>query len=220
MAMNLTTLKKAFRDAVSSEFAFVPSEAEITHTFSDEFEEKTKKLIKSQKKITWNIWCTPFKRTATVFLAIIIIFSYTMSVEAVRNPVLSFITRVYETFTEYLFGDCTTKVITQEYSITYLPEGFKQVNKLAAKDNITVIYKHFNGDVIQFNQYSTDEMFYFSDNEHEEIIEFNSSGKEIKMYERNEMYKAFWTENEYFFVLTYYGETDIDEMKEIISSVK
>ena len=70
------------------------------------------KLIKSQKKLYWNIVNTAAKRAAVIFVAIITIFTAAFSVKAIREPILKFIKQIYESFTFCSFEGDTTEIIT------------------------------------------------------------------------------------------------------------
>ena len=97
-------IKAAFREVVSSEFAHIPTdESSIDFTFSEKFNKKMEKLIKSQRKSYYIFINTVGKRVAILFVAIITLFAASMSVKAIREPVINFIIEVYESFTKYFF---------------------------------------------------------------------------------------------------------------------
>ena len=127
MSMSREEFKAAFREVVSSEFAHIPTDEDsIDFTFSEKFNKKMEKLIKSQRKSYYILINTVGKRVAILFVAIITLFTASMSVKAIREPVINFIIEVYESFTKYFFEGETAEKIEKVYSITKLPVGFKQ----------------------------------------------------------------------------------------------
>ena len=72
MAMSKTDFKKAFREVVSSEFAHIPTDEDsIDFIFSEHFEKRMKKLIRSQKKMYYNFVNTVFKRVAIICVVLL-----------------------------------------------------------------------------------------------------------------------------------------------------
>ena len=112
MGMSKDDFKRAFREVVSSEFANIPlDENNIDITFSEKFNKKMEKLIKSQRKSYYILINTVGKRVAILFVAIITLFTASMSVKAIREPVINFIIEVYESFTKYFFeGETAEKI--------------------------------------------------------------------------------------------------------------
>lgn len=157
MPISKAEFKSAFREVVSLEFSHIPQdENSINYIFSEQFNKRMQKLIKSQKKLYWNFVNTAAKRAAVIFVAIITIFTAAFSVKAIREPILKFIEQVYETFIHYSYDGETTDTITKEYVITQLPEGFKQTNKIKNDDFILTEYTNQMGDVIEFKQMTTE----------------------------------------------------------------
>lgn len=156
MAISKSEFKNAFRAVVSAEFSHIPEdESSIDYTFSERFNKRMAKLIKSQRKSYWVLINTAAKRAAVIFVAIITLFTAAFSVKAIREPVLRFIKEVYETFTRYTYeGDMADK-ITKEYVLTYIPDGFEQTSKIENENSIITTYKNSFGETIMFTQQIT-----------------------------------------------------------------
>ena len=58
------------------------------------------RLIKRQKRPYWKFTNTVGKRIAVIALAFLMLFGLSMTIEAVREPVISFIENVFEKFSE------------------------------------------------------------------------------------------------------------------------
>lgn len=141
MAMSKSDFKKALREVVSLEFAHIPEdESSINYTFSERFNKKMEKLIKSQRKAYWGVINTATKRAAVIFIAILSLFTAAFSIKAIREPIVNFFIKIYETFTHYSFEGETTEFISKEYSITNLPEGFVKSEQTKSDISIITIY--------------------------------------------------------------------------------
>lgn len=130
----------------------------IQHTFSKRFERKMARLIRQQKSFYFPMIRTPIRRTVTIMVTVIIILSTTViSVSALREAFIRFITEVFNTHTEVqtIQDDTAPKGFEDIYVITNIPDGFEIVFQ---NDNIeetpVLITEYQNGqEYIIFSQY-------------------------------------------------------------------
>lgn len=221
MAMSKTDFKNAFREAVSSEFAHIPTdENSIDFTFSERFNKRMAKLIRSQKKVYYNFVNTAYKRVAIICVVLLTMLTTACSVKAIREPIVNFIKQVYESFTHYSYDGDTTEKITKEYTII-LPDDFEKTNETKNKSLISVEYTNSLGDIIEFSQMTTEySTGYFVDNENGDIKTENLKGIEIQFKERYDTKSAIWTQNGYVFVIDCYGNISYDTIKQMIESLE
>lgn len=219
MSMSREEFKAAFREVISSEFAYIPTdESSIDFTFSEKFIKRMDKLIRAQKKSYYKFINTAGKRVAVIFAAIITLFTASLSVKAIREPVVRFIKQVYETFIHYTFeGDIQPK-IKKEFFIKTLPDGFIQHDKIESDLAITTIYVNDNN-TIKFTQQSTNNANHFFDNESGTLTKVTISGINVDIYESENIKHAVWTDEGYFFKLTCIGEINIDSVTMMIESI-
>lgn len=222
MAITKGELKNAFREVVSLEFSHIPTdENSIDYTFSEQFNQRMKKLIKSQKKVCWNLVNTAGKRVAIISLAIFTMFATAFSVKATREPIVKFITEIYETFIQYFFEGDTTDTITQEYSIKNLPDEFQQTNEIKTDVFITTEYQDDLGNIIEFTQMTTEHSAgYFFDNESGIIITEYVDDIEVEFYEAYDLKQAMWSKGGYVLHITCYGDVTFNTIKQMIQSVE
>lgn len=220
MSMSREEFKAAFREVISSEFAYIPTdESSIDFTFSEKFIKRMDKLIRAQKKSYYKFINTAGKRVAVIFAAIITLFTASLSVKAIREPVVRFIKQVYETFIHYTFeGDIQPK-IKKEFFIKTLPDGFIQHDKIESDLAITTIYVNDNN-TIKFTQQSTNNANHFFDNESGTLTKVTISGINVDIYESENIKHAVWTDEGYFFKLTCIGEINIDSVTMMIESIQ
>lgn len=220
MSMSREEFKAAFREVISSEFAHIPTdESSIDFTFSEKFIKRMDKLIRAQRKSYYKFINTAGKRAAVIFAAIITLFTASLSVKAIREPVVKFIKQVYETFIHYTFEGEIQPKIKKEFFIKTLPDGFIQHDKIESDLAITTIYVNDNN-TIKFTQQSTNNANHFFDNESGTLTKVTISGINVDIYESENIKHAVWTDEGYFFKLTCIGEINIDSVTMMIESIQ
>lgn len=222
MSMSREEFKAAFREVVSSEFAHIPTdESSIDFTFSEKFNKKMEKLIKSQRKPYWNFISTVSRRAAVIIVAIITLVTAAFSVKAIREPIIKFIKQVYESFTHYSFDGDTVEIITKEYTITQMLDGYEQFDKLTSENTIATTYKNKLGDTIIFTQMTTEySIGYFVDNESGEQYTETVDDIEIEFKEWYDTKTAIWANDGYVFSIDCIGNISFEDIKQIIRTIK
>lgn len=221
MAMSKTDFKNAFREVVSSEFAHIPTdENSIDFTFSERFNKRMEKLIRSQKKVYYNLINTAAKKVAVILVIFATLTTASMSVKAIREPVVNFIVEVYESFTRYFFDGDTTKELKKEYVITELPTDFLQTSAVKTDINQTVTLEDTNDNMIIFTQSITENKIFDIDNQKETPKIEKVNGIEIYIYTYEKDKFIFWSDNGYFFQITAYGDIDEETLIKMIKSIK
>ncbi len=220
MAMSKTDFKNAFREVVSSEFAHIPTdENSIDFTFSERFNKRMAKLIRSQKKVYYNFVNTAYKRVAIICVVLLTMLTTACSVKAIREPIVNFFTEVYESFTRYFFEGDTSAQIEKEFSITKLPDGFIQSDKIESDLAITTIYVN-KDNTIKFTQQSTANANHFFDNESGTLTKVTVSNFNVDIYESENIKHAIWTDSGYFFKITCIGNINVDSIITMIESIQ
>ena len=220
MSMSREEFKAAFREVVSSEFAHIPTdESSIDFTFSEKFIKRMDKLIRAQRKSYYKFINTAAKRAAVIFAAIITLFTASLSVKAIREPVVRFVKRIYETFIHYSFDGGTTDKISKEYAIR-VPENFNQTNRIQGDALIATEYTSDSGDIIEFKQMTTEySIGYFVDNEIGNIKTEVINGMEVDFKEWYDTKSAIWAKDGYVFAIDCYGDIDWETIKQIIADI-
>ena len=221
MSMSREEFKAAFREVISSEFAYIPTdEGSIDFTFSEKFIKRMDKLIRAQRKSYYKFINTAGKRVAVIFAAIITLFTASLSVKAIREPVVKFFTEVYESFTRYFFEGDTVDNIAKVYTIASLPNEFIETDKIISDVAITTIYENNLGDKIKFRQQITLNGEHTFDSENKGKIEKIIAGQTVDFYIEDTNINAIWTKDQYSFRLSTYGNISVDEIEEMIISIE
>lgn len=123
-------LKEALKISMNKELETIPSRANLKdyHSFSDDFEKKMKSLIKKANVKYININRFRIRKSIVAASLILIIFTASMSVEAVRMPVIRLTEKIYTEFSEILFENEDNIEVPQKieevYLPAYIPEGY------------------------------------------------------------------------------------------------
>lgn len=221
MAISKTEFKQAFREVVAAEFAYVPTaEANIDFFFSRKFTAKMEKLIRSQKKPYWVYINTAAKRVAIICIVFLTLLTSACTVKAIREPIVSFFTDIYNTYIRYIFEGDTVEEITHEYSLKYVPSDFQLVNSTQNASMILTVYENERGDVIEFTQSITDGLENTVDNENGNVYSLDISGVEVRILEIENVREAIWIQDEYLLSIVTIGDIDIQLLTEMITSVE
>lgn len=181
---------------------FVPAEGEIR--YSEEYLRDMERILKQSRKPLHRYFNTIGKRIAGIAAAILILFGCSMTVSAVREPVMNFFVNIYDKFVEIVFGeDSITKtpdVIDSVYTLGVVPDGYA-IDKI---NNQTVyvytVWKNDSGDRIVLFQGILRNALTLDAEESDYTI-FERNGRRIAFIEKNE-YKAFyWNSEKYEFRL-------------------
>lgn len=107
----------------------LPTDEELADiTFSPTLQEKMRRLLRRQRCGFYVLFGTAGRRVASVLVMLLVSMTIaTVSVKALREPVVRFITEVFETFTSILFvNDEPTPADVQLEAVmpAYIPEGY------------------------------------------------------------------------------------------------
>lgn len=220
MAMTKVELMNAFREAATYEFRDIPrDDAQIPHKFSAEFEYKIAKLIQKEKSFFWHFVNTASKRVALIVLVFVMLFTTACSVKAIREPIVRFLTEVYETFTEYFFEGEKTTVITEKYYILAIPDGFVKESVYETDTTINIVYRSGENNTVHYTQAVTDETTIYLDTEKADSKTISVSEYEVHLYAQEGVLYAMWTSNGYYFEIICYGDFSEDDIISLIQSV-
>lgn len=227
MSMKKDEFFEILRIYASKEFEHIPqNEDDIDYEFSEEFEKKMEKLfneMSDDSKYQKSITISRKKLVAVLIAAIFILTIGAMSVSAIREPIVDFIYKIYDGFTDVLFDGDTTNVITYRYSLSETPEGFVETEHLITDSVEYVKYENEqNKNIIEFSQNITENISVSLDNEHGCVEQFQVDGNDINIYisDYGDYYYAFWNIDYYYMELTYHGTTTLDELQNLICSIQ
>lgn len=119
-------------------------EVDKRYEFSEKYNKKINKLIKHREKPYFTLICTTGRRVACFVTALLILSFSSLSVKAVREAVCDFFMNIFSDHTEIIadseIENSYPHSIDEEYHISSLPNGFKQVDYDKMKNSIIITY--------------------------------------------------------------------------------
>ena len=220
--IGLKKLQDAFKEINSEELnnLNIPKE---DFEFSERYKKNMEKLLAKQRKPCFRYFNTAGKRAVACILIVAMLFASSMTIEAVREPVVEFFVSVYEKFAEIFFGDDEIENspynVYKIYAPEYIPDGYEIVEqKITGTLYITTILKN-EYSVIHLKQYILKVNSTF-DNEKADFLIETKNGITIAVFEKLERKALYWNSGEYAFKLVVPKEFSEEECIKIIESVK
>ncbi len=216
-------LRKALIVSMESEFDTFPSNQDLKeyHKFSLEFEEKIKILIKKEKIKYVKIAGYKIKRSIVAAASIIIILFTSMTVEAIRLPVISFIEKVYDKFSELIFDqeqdkNIPTKLV-QIYEPQIIPDGYSKLEETNFETFYQIIYSNSEKDEIIFEQFTLNYDVTIN-TEGINTKEININGVSGITYNQKGLTTIIFNDGNYAYSISgYEDESDLKKMAESIN---
>lgn len=195
----------------------------MPHEFSAGFEKKMQRLIRRERKFYFPLVKTPIRRAITVILTIIAALMATViSVGALREPFVRFITEIFGTHTnvQTLEYENAPMFIEALYEVTELPEGMElyEASEIGERMNFAV-RKYRNGDqYIYLKQYAKLSYNQSANTEEYEMIPIDMNGEEGFFVDFDDEYIIVWDNGEYIFYM--YSNIDKNSVLSAAKSVK
>lgn len=136
----------------------LPDEKELKSiTFSKEFLERMRRMIARHRWGYYALFGTVGRRVASILVALLIAATTaTVSVEALREPVLRFFAEVFEKFTAIFVVNDVPAEPTAEmelYAPTYVPEGYEMESETKLDGVYRVVYANDSNQEISYVQF-------------------------------------------------------------------
>ena len=201
----------------------VPDNDDIDYQFSEEFERKMQTMIKRERlKRKYGVPVKTWKRVAAMFIIVMSgILVPTMSVDAVREKVFSYIRNFYETYTstQYFVQEDKEEFVPMYPS--YVPEGYELVLEDSGDDYLVLSYEQKDKDSLIIQQeIIRDKMIVHTNNEFEgqETCEVHEETAVIN-YSEDGIITLSWDKGQYRYMLTVTNMTK-NEVIKVAESLK
>ena len=178
--------------------------------------------LQQKRKSPW-MFRTVGRRVASVLIAIGLFSAISASVYAARAPIVQFLSKTYDKYIEFFFGQSDVEkapsTIETVYTLGYVPEGYEADSALVTKESAIFKWKNKNNDTITFEQNTLKGMLHI-DNEDTDIILIERNGIGIYFKDKYGLKSYYWNDNEYQFCLQITdGDISIEDGVELIRSV-
>ncbi len=199
---------------------FSPAEGEIRYT--DDYLRDMEKILQKSKKPIRRYFNFFGKRVAGIVAAILIIFGCSMTVSAVREPVVEFLTNIYEKFIEIVFGDedvaKAPDSIETVYTLGFVPEGYEMESFLVENSLTKITWKNENGNKIILSQIVL-KGFCTLDGEESDYVIFEQHEKSLAYVHKYEYKIFYWNSEAYNFQLIVPCDMSQEEALALIDSI-
>lgn len=218
------TLRDAFIEAKRIKLSGIPKDEDIDWTPSPRFERKINRLIKNSRKSYWPLINTPLKKVAVAAMVIIMLFGFTMSIEAAREAVVDYIITVYEKYTGIFFDvddkDLNVpKTIEQKYMVTALPEGYTLSSKDEMDFRRKFIWTNEKGEDIIFEQSVLHNTSMTLDTE-DAPFKYVKVGQYTAIYStKRNMQTVIWDNGKYLFIINCTTSVSYEDVIRMAESV-
>ena len=140
-------LREAAAEAERFMLAHLP-EIQEPHVFSKRFERKMQKLLaRAKHPIRYQV----VRYVAAVLLAIIMLFGTVLAVSPeVRATVFGWVRSTFYEYFQYSY-DNEEVPARDEYELTVVPDGFRQLSVVEKKNGKSYIYVDDSGNILQFS---------------------------------------------------------------------
>ena len=216
------TIREAFEMLNAWEYERLDIDSTEKIHCSEEYTRNMEKLIRAQKRPLWNYTNTVGKKVAVIALVILLAFGASMSVSAVRKPVVEFIVNVYERFVEIFFGEddmmeapCGMDTI---YALGNLPEGYELVESEIGRTHTKFVWQNKKCQKIIFSQYTLYGMETI-DVEKSAFKIFCLDDRQIGYAYKHDMHKLFWMDDMYFYALCIQSEFLEQDVVDMVESI-
>lgn len=222
MSMTKAELMNAFRDAACAEFEeYLPYGSDYSYEFSERFERRMDRLVKSESRASWRFVNTNPKRLIIIALAILVTsFAVACAVPEIGESIAGFFVRMFSDHAEIEITDTIRERIDDIYELDPVPDGFSLSRKKTAEINVYLEYMDYNGNVIFLEQRAMDVANIGFDISSAAYCERSINGKSVLIQFSDSYAQAFWEEEGYLFQLWYSSSVDLETFSAWIDSVK
>lgn len=202
----------------------LPDEKELSEvTLSDAFKERMQKLLRRQKYGFFVLFGTAGRRVASILMAVLVAAAVTtVSVEALRKPVMEFFTQVFERFTQIFFVDDTpdTRMVEMElYLPTHIPEGYELEQEEVLPYIHRTTYTHsYSNDKIRYKQRWKESINVFADTENTNYSKITVNDYQGIAYSNKDIVSLIYSDEQYTYTLS--ASLPLEKLIEIAKSIE
>ena len=190
---------------------------EVDHTFSERFENKMGRLIHRRQLAIYPLIKTPTRKAISVLVAIILMFSCSLSVSAIREPIFSAFEKITEIFTEIILPKSEQNHAFDPYETSWFPNGYEITNEMTCSSYQRTVWEYQNKTIV-FDQTLSGSIHY--DTEGVTLQEAVWGDRTVTYYQKYNAYLFSWSENGYFFTLTCPADIPLDDVRRMIESIR
>lgn len=189
---------------------------------SPRYRKRMERLIKRQKQPYWKYINTVGKRVAVFAVSIALAVALSMSVSAVREPVVEFFVNVYEKFVEFFYDENdiarAPDTIETVYTLGYVPMGYELVSCEIGALVTRFVWTNQNGERISFSQGLLSE-YSLLDNEDSNYEIIYMDDIPVAYFEKGDVRHYYWNSNEYRFAVQISSDISWEIFEKLMISI-
>lgn len=217
----LEKLRAAFQAVNAEEWENTERIPQDKLIYSDAYEKSMEALIREQKRPYLRYFNTIGKRAAMIAIVILMTFGLSMSISAVRIPVVNFFVKVHTSFTEFFFAkedvEKAPERIETLYTLGKLPPESEWLTQFVNEKDVTTTWANETVNLTLI-QTTLDSRLFVSDNVME-LQRKELAGKEVAVIEKFGVKVYLWNTEEYAFHLVIKGYLSEEETACIMDSL-
>lgn len=220
--MNNNRLVLAFAEVERREIGRLPSDDKIVWKPSAEFERKMAKLLKEERTPLWQLINTRAKRAVCIVLVILAALGASMSIKAVREPVVRFFVEIYEAFARITHPQQSETTIETAYTLPgdMLPEGYELSYECASPTFYNEKYASADGKTIYFYQSVTSSTNITLDKEGVSVVKISVGTYEGRYYKSKNTVNLVWFDGTYLFNIIAPDTFEIGELVRLAENLR
>lgn len=209
-------MKYAFRKAVSSEFDGINNEEKIA--FSEKFEKKMGRLIRSEKRAQKDIPKPVKIRLAVSFAALIFTLTTALTATAAINEE-PYIIEFSSSTGEYIqIVNPSTESIKIAFRLLSVPDGFYAESHAISNTSAETVYENTAGEKIRLRQYAANSVVFPVEKGYKSSKNQNGL-KSTRFYLSDNGKAAYWIQDGYLTELIYEGEISQSDFEKLTEKV-
>lgn len=213
-------LKEALKKVMEDELNNLPDDEYLkqNYRFSDDFELKMQKLIKSTNRRCVTIGRQNVRRV--MFIALIVIFTLTgcMCIKPIREAIINFFVEIRkeESNISFDYNDTTDTVFMP--IAPEVPQGYVLQREDLWEKYYEIEYENSEGLTIRYIQMIPTGASVSINTEDTQLYDININGYEGVQYSKFGTNNILWTDEEYFYDLS--GTCDMSDLEKVALSIK
>ena len=220
--MNNNRLALAFAEVEKREIGRLPSDDKIVWKPSAEFERKMAKLLKEERTPLWQLINTRAKRAVCIVLVILAALGASMSIKAVREPVVRFFVQIYEAFARITHRQQSETPLETIYTLLrdMLPEGYELSHERASPTFYSEEYTAADERIIRFYQSVMSSTSITIDKEETSVLDIHIGVHEGRYYITKNTVNLIWSDGTYLFNMIAPDTFEIGELVRLAENLR
>lgn len=215
---DLELFKKALIEVEATSLLSIPKEINIIPSIH--FLKQMKHLTNAQKHTYWRLINSPWKRVATIIIISLCLIGTSLSVNAIREPIIEFFVQIHETFTSFTISSNEQNAkLSKILHPTYIPEEFTEKYNYSDDYGADTVWQNDLGEEIEFVQNASN-VVSTVDTENAQLETIIIDGVTFYICENKDIVTVIWNTGNESYRLHYSSSLDRTLMEEFIKGLK